>query len=56
MVEVFVVGNERSNKTNSWLHMTDSEAEAKRLAGEIKGGVYKKVPPKNLRPRRRKKK
>lgn len=53
MLKVFVVGNKKSQETNSWLHMTDCEETAKALAEGIQGGLYREVPPKNLKPRHR---
>jgi len=51
---IYLVGDQNSPKTNSWLHMTNSEAKAKELVSAIPNGVVKEQPVKP--PKRRKNK
>lgn len=49
---IYLVGNQDSPKTNSWLHMTNSATKAQELADAIEGGVVRE---KVVRPPKRRK-
>ncbi len=42
-IEVYLVGDKDSPKTNQWLAMTDSLEEADKLAADIKGATRKTI-------------